>query len=50
MRASDNVDAAFGVRTFPSVEDAKCCYLSQGFAVTGFRQKDGRLTEMPFAR
>lgn len=29
------------------IDDAKACMLRQGVRVTGFRQKDGRLTEYP---
>jgi hypothetical protein len=30
------------------VDHAKACYASQGIRVTGFRQKDGRLTQSPY--
>ena len=29
------------------IDDAKACMLRQGVRVTGFRQKDGRLTQYP---
>lgn len=31
------------------VDYAKACYVSQGVVVTGFRQKDGRLTQSPYS-
>jgi hypothetical protein len=30
------------------VDHAKACFASQGIRVTGFRQKDGRLTQSPY--